>query len=173
MSDEIDLGFDEEDIDKAELKAIEAEEKFEADEKEARKAARIKKAEDKANGVVPPLKLRGYRQSPEAIATFIEKIKPGLANAKREKVSQNDPKQLMLRRLKTIWRNPQNKPTDIVAAANMYAELKGWKVKAGEKGTEKGVAKIEFVQDDIPKNKMITEVDTKDTKDTEDTKDAD
>lgn len=161
MSD-IDFGFDEEDIDKAELKAIEAEEKFEADEKAARKAARVKKAEDKANGVLPPLKLRGHRLSPEEAAAFRERIKPGVEKCVREKVSQNDPKQLMLRRLKTIWRNPQNKPTDIVAAANMYAELKGWKVKAGEKGTEKGVAKIEFVQDEIPKNKMITEVDTKD-----------
>jgi hypothetical protein len=116
-----------------------------------------------------PLKKRGHRISPEEAAAFPARVKAGREayekSGQREKVSQNDSKQLMLRRLKSIWRNPENKPTDIVAAANMYAELKGWKVKAGDKGAEKGVAKIEFVQDDIPENKMITEVDTKDTKD--------
>lgn len=79
--------------------------------------------------------------------------------------SPSNPKLKMLRQLKLIWSNSNNKASDVVAAANMYAELMGWKVKqSADKGTD--ILKIEFIQDTPPKpkNKMIDKVETKETK---------
>lgn len=70
-----------------------------------------------------------------------------------------DDKAKMLQVLRRIWGDKNNKPSDIINAADEYAVLMGWKLKKTETQTENGtVIGVEFTQKSIqkpPEHKMI------------------
>jgi hypothetical protein len=84
-------------------------------------------------------------------------------------------KKVMLRSLKQIWHKKQGifkentgkkgkkdgkgeaKGSDVIAAAQLFADLQGWRSKSSENTTKGEILKIEFIKDlPPPSNKMIS-----------------
>lgn len=62
--------------------------------------------------------------------------------------SKTDEKTRMLRRLKKVWQNEKNKTPELVQAAQLYADLLGWrKQEHSQDATVKEVMKIIFERD--------------------------
>ena len=80
-----------------------------------------------------------------------EKVKPITCQDKskltgRPVGSKTDEKTRILRRLKKIWQNEENKTPEIVQAAQLYADLLGWR-KEPQDTTVKEVMKVIFERD--------------------------
>ena len=66
-------------------------------------------------------------------------------------------KELLERRLKAIWSKVKgNKASEVISAASLYAELKGWKLKKPDMSENGEVLKIEFAKDESMVVKSIT-----------------
>ena len=71
------------------------------------------------------------------------------------------PKDKMMKQLKRIWSNLKaNKPSEVISAASLYAELQGWKLKKPETTEGGEIMRVEFSKDvkQPPKNKMVSSV---------------
>jgi hypothetical protein len=75
----------------------------------------------------------------------------------------------MLRELKGIWSNKDNKGSDVVASASLYAELMGWRIKTTNETTKQENIQVTFTKDapksiaKPPSNKMIANAPTNKT----------
>lgn len=66
----------------------------------------------------------------------------------RPKGSKTNGKNKMLAQLHKIWGDLKtNKPSEVISAASLYAELQGWKLKTPTINDQGEVMKIEFHQD--------------------------
>ena len=67
----------------------------------------------------------------------------------------------ILCQLKKIWKNKNNKASEICSAASLYADLMGYKQKTSDSLGNKEILKIIFDVARPPANKMISEITTK------------
>jgi len=72
----------------------------------------------------------------------------------RPKGSTVDHKEKILMELKRIWNNPNNKASDIIGAANLFADLKGLKIKNAPQENHTEIMKIEFTQNTTKPNEI-------------------
>jgi len=93
-------------------------------------------------------------------STNISKLpdKPPKRKAGRPPNNSFTEKETLERQLKKIWSNLKaHKATEVISAASLYAELRGWKVKKPEVNEEGEIMRIEFQKDlQVIKNPQVT-----------------